>query len=403
MGANATVARPNPAEAGTWLLDGEKWFCSVADAELFVVTARPEGAPGGTGGLACFLVARRRDDGSINGFSLRRLKEKIGTRTLATGEIDFRGAVGRPIGRLDEGFKIAVDIVLNTSRFMNALGSAGFMRRAYVEAAAYAATREAFGQPIGAYPLVRETLAIMRAEHAGALAATFYLAELIDRLDLGTGDEDDRLLHRLLVNANKYWTSIVATDVVHRGIEVLGGNGAIETFSVLPRLYRDSLVLESWEGSHNVLCLQVLHDAARFDLFSAADRRIRSLLASAESDFAPLVDEALKAWSATLAGLRRCARDERYGARAIRRRVEELMQTVQVALLLAQAAWERRQEDEAAPASLDSRRRGNDGRTPATETAALAEFLMTLHFEGARRRADDEDYPQKVDAVIGEQ
>jgi len=381
VGANAMTARPNPAEPGTWLLDGEKWFCSVADAALFLVTARPVGAAAGTAGLGCFLVPRHDASGGVNGFSIRRLKEKIGTRTLATAELDFQGAVAYPIGRLDEGFKIAVGIVLNTSRFMNAVGSTAAMRRAFLEATAYAAAREAFGQPIGAYPLVRETLAIMKAEHAGALAATFYLAELIDRQDLGTADADDRKLHRLLVNANKYWASIIATDAIHRGIEILGGNGAIESFSVLPRLWRDRLVLESWEGSHNVLCMQVLHDAARYELFAAADRRLRSLLDAADAQFAPQAAVVRDAWAETYRGLSRCVANERYGARAIRLHVEELMQAFQAALLLAQASWEKRQRGAAA-------------------TAAVAEFLISRHLDRAYRPLADDAHPAKVDAVL---
>ena len=125
VGANRVEAIPDGAG---WRLHGEKWFCSVADADQFLVTARPRGAPEGTRGIGCFLVPR-----SGGGFRIRRLKDKLGTRALATGEIEFDGAAAYALGPLEDGFRTAVG-VLNTSRWLNALGSAGLMRRAYLVA-----------------------------------------------------------------------------------------------------------------------------------------------------------------------------------------------------------------------------------------------------------------------------
>ncbi|MFQ5690515.1 MAG: acyl-CoA dehydrogenase family protein, partial [Gemmatimonadota bacterium] len=126
VGANA--CRAVPREDGAYRLWGEKWFCSVADAGQFLVTARPEGAPDGTRGLGCFVVPREIG-GAPNGFSIRRLKDKLGTRGMASGELDLEGALAWPIGPVEEGFKTAVGIVLNTSRWMTAIGSTGMMRR----------------------------------------------------------------------------------------------------------------------------------------------------------------------------------------------------------------------------------------------------------------------------------
>ena len=245
-------------DGDAWRLHGEKWFCSVADADQFAVTARPEGAPEGTRGIGCFLVPRTID-GRPNGFTIRKLKDKLGTRALATGEIVFDDAVAYPIGALEDGFKIAAGDVLNTSRWLNAVGSAAVMRRAYLEAAAFARQRVAFGRPIVEFPLVRESLAVMRAEVEAALASTLEVTRLVD-----SADPDDVAYHRILVNANKFSTSAAATRAIRRGIEVLGGNGTIEDFSVLPRLWRDAIVFESWEGTHNVLCAQVARDLERF-------------------------------------------------------------------------------------------------------------------------------------------
>jgi acyl-CoA dehydrogenase len=256
VGANRVEAVP---DGHAWRLHGEKWFCSVADADQFLVTARPRGGSGGTRGIGCFLVPREG-----GGFRIRRLKEKLGTRALATGEIDFEGAEAYPIGRLEDGFRNVVS-VLNTSRWLNAVGSAGLMKRACNVASEFAREREAFGRPIAEFPLVRENLAVMKAETDAAVASTAELTELVARIDDGEANDGDVAWHRILVNANKVVTSLAATKVVRRGIETLGGNGTIEDFSPLPRLWRDAIVFESWEGTHNVLCAQVLRDLGRYD------------------------------------------------------------------------------------------------------------------------------------------
>ena len=305
VGANRVEAMP---DGGVWRLHGEKWFCSVADADQFVVTARPRGAPPGTRGIGCFLVPRER-----GGFRIRRLKDKLGTRALATGEIEFEGAVGYSLGPLEEGFKTAVG-VLNTSRWLNSLGSSGLMRRAYLEAVEFARERTAFGQSITAFPLIREHLAVMKAEADASLASSLELTELVARIDEGAASEEDIAWHRVLVNANKMVTSLTATRVVRRGIEVLGGNGTIEDFSPLPRLWRDAIVFESWEGTHNVLCAQVLRDLGRLDGVDLAATR-----SGASEELA--------------ARLRRSVAEPAFGALHVRRQLDELVRSLQVQAL----------------------------------------------------------------------
>jgi alkylation response protein AidB-like acyl-CoA dehydrogenase len=256
VGANTTYAEE--LSGNTFRIYGQKWFCSVADAELFVVTAKfPKGAEG-TKGLGLFLVPRMLENKS-NGFEIRKLKSKLGTRSMATAEIDFTGALAERIGPLDQGFNNAVRIVLDTSRIYNAVVACGMMRRAYIEGQTYSKHRTSFGKPIAAYPLVQKTLARMHVDSSAALATTFRILHMGDLLDLNH-NADIAAARRINVMINKYWTSLRCTETVHRAIEILGGNGTIEDFSVLPRLYRDAIVLESWEGSHNVLCLQVLRD-----------------------------------------------------------------------------------------------------------------------------------------------
>jgi alkylation response protein AidB-like acyl-CoA dehydrogenase len=293
VGSNCVVARPH--EDGSWRLSGEKYFCSVADAQLMLVTARPEGGEPGTAGLRAFVVPRRLADESINTFFLRRLKYKLGTRSMASAEIDFQEAWAWPVG----DFKDTVEIVLNTSRLYNAIVSCGIIHRCAREAHTYARHRGAFGRPILEFPAVARTVATLRCEAYLARGLTFLLAATSDRMARGESDDEERAAWRMLVNLNKFWTSLAATSACRDAIEVLGGNGAIEEFSVLPRLLRDSIVCEQWEGPHNVLCAQVLRDARRLGLheamFSWLDGKLREdhplapTLARARGDFLRLL------------------------------------------------------------------------------------------------------------------
>ncbi len=259
VGRNACLAIPEPGRPNWCRLRGEKWFCSVADAGLFVVSARLVGSAPGTRGLGLFLVPRTLD-GRPNGFSLRRLKWKLGTRSLATGEIEFDGALGEAVGAPENGFRNLVGIVLDTSRVHNALGVCGLMRRAFVEALCFARHREAFDRRIADFPEVQATLARMRLHLSAGLVTTFRILAMTDRLERSGGNEELAAARRIDVMINKYWTAVAGTFTARDGIEILGGNGTIEDFSPLPRLYRDAIVLESWEGTHNALCAQVLRD-----------------------------------------------------------------------------------------------------------------------------------------------
>jgi alkylation response protein AidB-like acyl-CoA dehydrogenase len=313
VGANAVVA--TQAE-GEWRLTGEKWFCSVIDADLFVVTARVDDQ-GGTRGLRAFAVPRRLPNGDPNGFAIRRLKYKLGTRSMASAEVDFHGARGTPIG----DFRTTVDIVLNTSRLYNAICSCGILQRAWREAQGYAEHRLAFGQPILAFPTVARILARLRTEAYAARASTFFLAHLRDQ------PATDPHAFRMLVNLNKYWTSSTGTSAVRDAIEVLGGNGAIESFSVLPRLLRDAIVCEAWEGGHNVLCAQVLRDAQRSKMHRRLFALIRGLGGSTER-----LDDAERQWD------RLVTQPPEVASIYIRDLVDDLRPVVQAAVLRAEVS-----------------------------------------------------------------
>ncbi|MEQ8674075.1 MAG: acyl-CoA dehydrogenase family protein [Aggregatilineales bacterium] len=341
VGANAVIA--TQAEDGSWRLNGEKWFCSNINADQFLVMARPAGAVDGTRGLGMFLVPRMLDDGMTNGFYMRRLKDKLGTRILASAELDFRDAVAYPIGAIDAGFKNAVELVLNTSRLMNAFASMGFVRRAYIEAASYACTREAFGGTIANYPLVQEAVVDIQSELYAGVASSMALASLMDKIETGKATDADKAVYRMVVNMNKYITSIRANESIHRAIEVLGGNGAIESFSILPRLYRDMVVLESWEGTHNVLCVQVLRDCARYRLHEPFAEYVDGLLAGIDhTDLLPYANIVRNSLADTLSRLEYLLENPASAqAQAhIRRVIDSLSHIVQATLLLDEAQWE---------------------------------------------------------------
>lgn len=319
VGANAVVARQ---DADGWRLYGEKWFCSVIDAHLFLVTARPDSEGSGTRGVKAFVVPRQVD-GGVNAFHIRRLKYKLGTRSMASAEVDFVGAKAHLVA----DFKDVVQIVLNTSRLYNAVASIGMLQRAYREAHAYAHTRMAFGQPIVAFPTVARIIARLRVESVANRSTTFLLADMADRIATGDASESVARAYRLLVNLNKFWTSVQGTRGIQDAIEVFGGNGAIESFSVLPRLLRDSIVCEAWEGGHNVLCAQAIRDSARLGIH----RDLRAFLAARGGE-GPLFDEAFDRWET----LSRASPDQ--AALHVRTLAEELRIPVQSAAMRWEAS-----------------------------------------------------------------
>ena len=260
VGANAVRARRRPD--GSYSITGEKWFCSSADADLFLMTARPEEGASGTAGLGLFLVPRDAG-GAPNGFRLRRLKDKLGTRSMVTAEIEFDGARAEALGPIEDGFRNVMERIIDTSRLYNAFACAGAAHRAYLVARGFALHRRAFGGPIARFPLVRETLAMLLADAEAALAGSFWLAAIQERVDRGDADDGEKAFLRMGLNLNKVRTARLSHDAVNRGIEILGGNGTIETFSVLPRLLRDNVVFENWEGTNHVLRMQVMRDGAR--------------------------------------------------------------------------------------------------------------------------------------------
>lgn len=276
VGANETQAVRD--SEGKWLINGEKWFCSNANADLILTTARFDPDIEGTKGLGLFLVPARLESGKHNQYTFRRLKDKMGTKTLATAEIEFQGAVAFPVGEPEEGFKLLMENVLHISRLFNAFCVLGMARRAYTIALSYARCRKAFGRPILDYPLVQQSLARIKVENQALTASAYRVGRLQDDLDFGRIREENKLLLRLLANINKTLTALWSVEHIHHSLDVLAGNGTIESFSSIPRLLSDALICENWEGTHNVLHMQILRDIHKFDIDALFLDHVKTLL-----------------------------------------------------------------------------------------------------------------------------
>jgi alkylation response protein AidB-like acyl-CoA dehydrogenase len=276
-GANLLEAR---RDGERWTLRGQKWFCSNINADYFLVTGRPQGAEPGGRGVALFLVPAYTDRARRvrNGYTIDRLKDKLGTCELATAEVTFAGAEAHPVGPLDRGLANVTSLVLVTSRVACVGVAAAFLRRAERITTAYADFRQAFGHSLSEFPLVRETLERIRAARERSLASLFELTRMWRAADQsGSETSTEALDFRYLLSLAKPVLTREATVLIHEAIMLLGGNGVEERFSPLPRLWRDAIVMETWEGSHNVLFTQALRDMRRHEIDPAAFvRRVAS-------------------------------------------------------------------------------------------------------------------------------
>ncbi len=262
---------------GHWELTGRKWFASNVSADLVLTLARVPGQGEGTRGLGMFLVPRIRPDGTRNTYRIDRLKTKLGTRSMATGEVTLDGAYARPVGDLTRGFRQMAEMV-NVSRLSNAMRAAALMRRAVNEATEHARRRQVFDVVLFDQPLMRATLLPLVVDTEAALGLVLECAARLD--DADAGDDAAARLIRVLTPLAKYTLCKHARHVTGEAMEVRGGNGYIEDF-VDPRLVRDSYLGSIWEGSSNVIALDVLRclrrDAAHDHLVEVYRARLASL------------------------------------------------------------------------------------------------------------------------------
>ncbi|MEF8756959.1 MAG: acyl-CoA dehydrogenase family protein, partial [Halobacteriales archaeon] len=265
VGANETVAEP--ATAGTegegatadsegdasttraaqdgavpdsraYELTGEKWFCSNIDAQGTLALGRRPDAPAGTDGLSLFLVPHELPDGELNDQRYRRLKDKLGTESVPTGEVEFDGAVGYLVGEPERGFKY-MTTMLNWERVTNATGAVGIMGRALLESKIHAANREAFGETIDSFPLMKRDLVDMSVDFEAALTFAMEAGRYLDRYERDQDDRESYVLMRALVPIAKHRTARMAIDAASYAMEVQGGNGYVGEF-VTHRLYLDA-------------------------------------------------------------------------------------------------------------------------------------------------------------------
>ncbi len=240
-----TAARHS--EDSRYLLSGDKYFASNAHAELAVVAARPEGAVEGVRGVALFLVPRWRDDGTLN-LTIRRLKDKIGTRSVPTGEVELRDAEGYLLGPADKGIYLVLE-VLNISRVANSIGSVAIAQRAVADAWDFGGRRIAFGRPVREHPLLLTQFEAYRGRIEAAFALAWEAANLLDEvIDLKPPYNDRYHLFRLVAHLAKYHTAELAKDAAAWAIEAFGGVGTLAENRV-ERWQREAMILSIWEGS----------------------------------------------------------------------------------------------------------------------------------------------------------
>ncbi|QCK15650.1 acyl-CoA dehydrogenase family protein [Mangrovivirga cuniculi] len=273
-------------EDGQWKLYGSKFFCSATHADYVVVTAKPRGEEK----VAVFVMPSwlpgDKEKEKRNGFTIDRIKDKMGTRELTTCEITLDGAVAYPVGPMDRGLANVVEIVLTYSRLTVGLSSAAYMVRAVREAVKYSEFREAFGMPVSEFPLVKAQT--RKLEHfakrttAGAFKLYNEFLEIKEKSNSGKQlsieDKKKKFRTRELIMLQKITGTQDCTNVIREAMSFFGGHGVMEDFSALPRLFRDSVINELWEGPRNVLLTQIFNDLKRAQEWYPASEFINDLL-----------------------------------------------------------------------------------------------------------------------------
>jgi alkylation response protein AidB-like acyl-CoA dehydrogenase len=287
VGRSETIARE---EDGGWRLYGTKWFTSAVTADMALTLARPEGGGPGGRGLAMFYVELRGDDGRLRGIEVNRLKDKLGTRKVPTAELTLAGTPAIPVAGTSNGTR-TITPMLAVTRTWNAVASAWAMRRCLALAGDFAARRIAFGKPLVEKPLHVDTLAEMAAEASAGFLLAFRTAELLGRREQGIASEDELALLRALTPIAKLTTAKQAVAVASETLECFGGAGYIEDTG-LPRILADAQVLPIWEGTTNVLSLDLLRALGKGGSFEALAGEVERRLGS-------VADESLAAAAAT--------------------------------------------------------------------------------------------------------
>lgn len=318
-----------------WKLSGRKWFASNPDADIILTLARFPGGDDTTRGVGLFMLPKHRPDGTKNSYVIDRLKDKLGTRSMPSGEVTLDGADAIQVGELERGFRQMAEMV-NTSRLSNAMRATALMRRSINEALAHARTRVVFGKTLIEAPLMRMTLLPLQAEAEAALGLVFYCGDMLQRAD--AGDDSAAAQIRVLTPLAKHYICKRARFVTGEAMEVRGGRGYIEEWPDA-RLVRDSHLGSIWEGSSNVIALDVLRCMRKQDTHRLlANTMAEKLNTITLAEAGPEVRELLTRWTAivdrgdVILGAKSDAAEALIGGYA-----DDLAQLIMATLLLEQA------------------------------------------------------------------
>jgi putative acyl-CoA dehydrogenase len=293
--ANTSQAVPEttggPGEA--YRLTGHKWFCSAPMCDAFLMLAQTPG------GLSCFLLPRWTPEGSLNAYFIQRLKNKLGNRSNASSEIEFSGALGWLVGEEGRGVRTIVEMV-NHTRLDCMLGSAGLFRQTVVQVAHHVRHRAAFGKVLVDQPLMQNVLADLCLESEAATTLAMRVARAYD-----SKSESEQLFRRIATAVGKYWLCKRGPIHAAEALECFGGNGYVED-AMMPRLFRESPLNSIWEGSGNVICLDVLRAIstepqtlealwAEIDAGRGGDRRLDQMASQLRENFMRLAGEPTQA------------------------------------------------------------------------------------------------------------
>lgn len=333
VGLSETQARCDAD--GHWRLHGRKWFTSAIASQMALTLARPEGNPAGGKGLALFFVQVRDAQGRLNGITLNRLKDKLGTRKVPTAELMLDGTLAEPVSGLADGVRNMAPM-LNVTRTWNSVSCVAYMRRALALARDYADRRMAFGALLRDKPLHRDTLAGMQAEFDAALQLTFHLVECLGRVEAQSGGVQEAGMLRLLTPIVKLTTAKQCVALCSEALECFGGAGYVEDTG-LPALLRDAQVFPIWEGTTNVLSLEALR-AARGDVLDELSARVAVMVTSVREPRLLASAQAARAcYDVALAAL---ARDDEAAVEADARRIAlGIGRGLALALLCAHGQW----------------------------------------------------------------
>ena len=325
------------ADGDRWRLHGRKWFTSAVTSQMALTLARPDGNPAGGRGLAMFYVELRDAQDRLNGIRVDRLKDKLGTRKVPTAELTLDGTLAELVGERGNGTR-AIEPMLSVTRMWNSVCAIAFMRRGLALARSYASRRTAFGASLEDLPLHADTLAMLEAETWGAFLMTFLLVELNGRQECGELDEQQGALLRILTPLAKLATGKQSVAVTSEVLESFGGAGYIEDTG-LPQLLRDAQVLPIWEGTTNVLSLDVL-------LRSGFAAGLAALMGRVSAAVRTVTDPRLvAAGRQAVAALERAAlwmdagQDPEVVQAGARRLAMTLARALQLALLCEHAQW----------------------------------------------------------------